>query len=126
MVHEHQAKYYQAINTSTQQTDSAPFIEFMLGVILETIKSSTANDSPQVSPQVIKLLSVLNISGVSLNRNELKQALRLNDRKSFRERYVKPASDAGLLRITIPDKPNSRLQKYALTDRGKNVAKTLE
>ena len=41
------------------------------------------------------------------------------DRKSFRERYLKPALDEGLIEMTIPEKPNSRLQKYRLTDKGR-------
>ncbi len=55
MVHEHQNEYYQAINTSTQQTDSAPFIEFMLTMILDTVEANRAN----VSPQVEALLKVI-------------------------------------------------------------------
>ncbi|WP_336619060.1 Fic family protein [Pseudomonas sp. PS02302] len=45
------------------------------------------------------------------------------DRKSFRERYLRPALDAGLIAMTRPDKPNSRLQCYYLTGFGKQVAK---
>ncbi len=44
--------------------------------------------------------------------------LDMQDRKSFRERYLKPALVDGLIEMTIPDKPNSRLQKYRLTDKG--------
>ena len=33
-------------------------------------------------------------------------------RTKFSRKYVKPLIDAGLLVLTIPDKPNSRLQKY--------------
>lgn len=42
----------------------------------------------------------------------------LSDRKSFRERYLKPVLADGLIEMTIPDKPNSSLQKYRLTDKG--------
>ncbi|WP_323815203.1 hypothetical protein [Cellvibrio sp. NN19] len=35
------SEYYQAINLSTKKTDSAPFIEFMLEMILNTIESSS-------------------------------------------------------------------------------------
>ncbi len=35
------------------------------------------------------------------------------------EHYLKPALDDGLIEMTIPDKLNSRLQKYRLTDKGR-------
>ncbi|MDP2992315.1 MAG: Fic family protein [Deltaproteobacteria bacterium] len=54
-----------------------------------------------------------------LTREELQSALGLQDRKSFRERYLKPALAEGLIEMTIPGKPNSRLQKYRLTDKGR-------
>lgn len=47
MVHEHQSEYYQAINLSTKKTDSAPFIEFMLQMILNTIESSSHLPTPK-------------------------------------------------------------------------------
>ena len=48
-------------------------------------------------------------------------ALGLADRKSFRERYLRPALDAGLIAMTRPDKPNSRLQCYYLTELGEQA-----
>ncbi|WP_323815204.1 Fic family protein [Cellvibrio sp. NN19] len=50
-----------------------------------------------------------------MSRDELQTALGLQDRKSFSERYLKPALNAGFIEMTIPEKPNSRLQKYRLT-----------
>ena len=38
MVYSNQARYYQAIEQSSKKADCAPFIEFMLGEILETLK----------------------------------------------------------------------------------------
>ena len=54
-----------------------------------------------------------------MGREALQSALGLSDRKSFRERHLKPALADGLIEMTIPDKPNSRLQKYRLTDKGR-------
>lgn len=56
-----------------------------------------------------------------MSRDDLQAALGLQDRKSFRERYLKPALNAGLIEMTIPEKPNSRLQKYRLTDWGRRI-----
>jgi Fic family protein len=107
LIFEHQAEYYQALQESTQQTDSAPFIAFILQMILDALITST--------PQVSELLAL--IQG-EMGREALQDAMGLSDRKSFRERYLKPALADGLLEMTIPDKPNSRLQKYRLTDKG--------
>ncbi len=116
LIFEHQAEYYQALRESTQRTDSAVFIAFMCRMILKAMTTSTPQVAPQVTPQVDKLLSA--IQG-TMSRDALQAALNLHDRKSFRERYLKPALAEGLLELTIPDKPNSRLQQYRLTDKGR-------
>ncbi len=43
---------------------------------------------------------------------ELMGMMGLTDRKNFRELYLKPALDSGLVEMTIPDKPTSRNQRY--------------
>jgi ATP-dependent DNA helicase RecG len=42
------------------------------------------------------------------------EVLGLKDRKHFADAYLKPALAAGKIKMTLPDKPNSRLQKYRL------------
>ncbi|MFZ5798110.1 MAG: Fic family protein [Thermodesulfobacteriota bacterium] len=116
LVYEHQSRYYRALQESTDQTDSAPFIEFMLRMILDAVMIIAPQVSPQVSPQVALLLKA--IKG-EMSREELQSALNLQDRKSFSGRYLKPAHEGGLIEMTIPDKPNSRLQKYRMTDKGR-------
>ncbi|GIB51737.1 Fic family protein [Vibrio cholerae] len=64
---------------------------------------------PQVTPQVKQLLEVL--EGEML-REEIQAILGLKDRKSFRDRYLKPALEAGLIEMTLPDKPTSKVQRY--------------
>ena len=113
MIFAHQQDYYDALNQSTQAGDSAPFLRFMLQTIKAT-QDTTPQDSPQLTPQVEALLGVLQ---GEMSRSDLMAALGLSDRKSFRERYLQPALQAGLIEMTIPDKPNSRLQKYRLVQR---------
>lgn len=87
----------------------------MLQMILASIQDSsdiaTPQVSPQVTPQVEKLLCV--VAG-EMSRSELQGLLGLKDRKSFNERYLQPSLVAGLIEMTLPDKPRSRLQKYRL------------
>ena len=116
MVHEHQAEYYQALQDSTNLTDSAPFIEFMLRMILDAATTAAPQVTPHVTPQVSQLL--VKIRG-EMSREALQKALELQDRKSFRERYLKPALEEELIEMTVSDKPSSRLQKYRLTDKGR-------
>ena len=82
----------------------------MLKIILDVVTVT-----PQVTPKVSCLLKV--ITG-EMSRETLQDALELQDRKSFRQLYLKPALAEGLIEMTIPDKPTSRLQKYRLTCRG--------
>ncbi len=119
LIFEHQAEYYHALQESTRQTDSASFIAFMLRMVLDAVTTSAPQVTPQVTPQVGELLLV--IQG-EMSRETLQAALDLLDRKSFRERYLKPALTDGLIEMTIPGKPNSRLQKYRLTPKGKQQA----
>ena len=41
--------------------------------------------------------------------------------KTFQEKYLNPLLAADFLERTIPDKPQSRLQKYRLTDKGRQI-----
>jgi len=77
---------------------------------------ATPQVTPQVAPQVKRLLR--ECDGERL-RDELQQRAGIADRKYFRTSFLRPALDAGLLEMTIPDKPNSRFQKYRLTDQGR-------
>lgn len=55
-----------------------------------------------------------------MTRSEMMDALQLKHRDSFVDTYLKPAMAEGLIEMTIPDKPNSRLQKYRLTAKGRS------
>jgi ATP-dependent DNA helicase RecG len=54
-----------------------------------------------------------------LGRREIMHRLGLADEKHFREFYLHAAMSAGLIEMTVPDKPRSRMQKYRLTELGK-------
>jgi ATP-dependent DNA helicase RecG len=53
-----------------------------------------------------------------MSRRELRETLQLKGEDNFRRLYLVPALDAGFIEMTIPGKPNSRLQKYRLTAKG--------
>ena len=83
-------------------------------VILPNMKYG---ESPQVTDQVGALLNAL--GNEELSGLELMGRLGLSHRPTFRQNYLVPALEAGVVERTIPDKPTSRSQKYRLT---RNVA----
>lgn len=48
-------------------------------------------------------------------------ALELKDRVNFRDTYLQPALELGLIEMTQPDSPRSPTQKYRLTTLGKQI-----
>nr|WP_217734433.1 hypothetical protein [Advenella alkanexedens] len=56
-----------------------------------------------------------------MNRAELMLALELKDRVNFRDTYLQPALELGLIEMTQPDSPRSPTQKYRLTTLGKQI-----
>ncbi len=49
----------------------------------------------------------------------LRQSLGIKHRPTFRKNYVHPAMAEGWIEFTIPERPNSRLQRYRLTRSGR-------
>ena len=113
MVHARQGDYYTAIQESSARGESTPFIVFMLEAILEALR--TPQQTPQETPQVQRLLSVLR---GEMSGREILHLLGLNDRKSFRRRYLLPALERGYVEMTNPASPRARNQRYRLTARG--------
>jgi hypothetical protein len=54
-----------------------------------------------------------------MTRQNLQHALGLKAEKNFRMVHLRPALRAGLIRMSIPTKPNRCFQKYRLTAKGK-------
>ena len=76
---------------------------------------ASAHASDHASAQVEKLVSIL--TG-EMGRSELQELLSIKNRDYFRTDYLNPAISNGYVELTIPDKPNSRNQKYRLTVKG--------
>ena len=77
----------------------------------------------QVTEQVKDLIKILS---EEMNRQKIQDMLGLSHRENVRAKYLKPALEQGFIEMTIPDKPNSRLQKYRLTILGKQLKDKLK
>ena len=49
-----------------------------------------------------------------------------SDRTKFRKQLLNPLLDAGWITMTIPDKPTSRLQRYRLTEKGREQLERID
>ena len=113
-IKKYQEEYYKAINNCNSKGDSTEFIEFMLKMIDETLLDlldTTSIQSSHVSSYVNKLLEVME-PGVAMSSSELMGKLGMKSRISFRDNYLTPALENGLIKMTNPDKPTSKNQMY--------------
>ncbi len=115
VIYNRQSEYYQVLQTADENADSTVFIEFMLDAILQAL-NETDQVSDQVSDQVIKLIFLFDKK--PLSATEMMQRLNLVHKPTFRKNYIFPALENGFIEMTIPEKPNSKSQKYKLTEKG--------
>ncbi len=81
-----------------------------------TTQSPTQSPTQSEDP-ILRLLEALRQGERS--SGELRWALGIKHRPTFRENYLHPALTQGFIEVTLPDKPTSRLQRYRLTDKGR-------
>lgn len=72
--------------------------------------------TPQVTTQVGRVLKA--ICG-EMARENMQRVVGIKDKKHFFKTYLLPSIATGMVTMTIPGKPNSRAQKYRLTDKGR-------
>lgn len=109
-----QDEYYDAIARCHTEGSSTIFIEFMLSQIdriLDDISLQLRDDPDHLSEYIRKMLDVMEYD-VPYTGTALMEKLGLKSKEGFRRNYLRPAVDMNLIRMTIPDKPNSRNQRY--------------
>ena len=84
---------------------------------------ATPQATPQVAsklntdnPNILKLVAVLEEKQMTLR--EMLGTLHLRDRKNFLEAYLRPAIEAGFVRLLYPESPRHPRQQYLLTAKG--------
>lgn len=106
--------YYKAISDCHVNGNSNVFIEFMLKQIdsvIDEIITQIRRPDDTLSEYVKKLLNVMDFE-VPYSAMTIMQMLGINSRETLRKNYLDPALRMGLVIRTIPDKPNSKNQRY--------------
>lgn len=76
----------------------------------------TMQVTPQATPQVTELQrKIISFCHEPRSKKEIMEFCKLRDRNNFSKVYLRPLLEDGLLRMTIPDKPNSNRQKYVFS-----------
>ena len=109
-----QNEYYDAIALCHTKGSSEIFIEFMLNMInqiLDEVILQVNRSNSEVSEYVKRMLAVMEYD-VPYTSNSIMEALGLKSKETLRKNYINPAIKLGLIKMTLPDKPNSRNQRY--------------
>ena len=112
LIRERQQEYYDALAIADKKADCTGFVEMMMNIILDALAQLDKTDQvdDQETDQVKLLLECMGSDELSAVR--IMERLGLSHRPTFRKNYLHPALDKGLIEMTMPDKPNSRNQKY--------------
>lgn len=109
-----QNEYYDAIAVCHTKGNYDMFIEFMLDMInqiLDEVILQVNRSNSEVSEYVKRMLAVMEYD-VPYTSNSIMEALGLKSKETLRKNYINPAMELGLIKMTLPDKPNSRNQRY--------------
>ena len=113
-IEKYQDAYYAAIARCHVNGNSDVFIEFMLDMIdqiLDEIIIQVNKSNAETSEYVKRLLECMEYE-VPYTSNAILKLLNLKSKETLRKNYLNPALKAGLIRMTVPDKPNSKNQRY--------------
>ena len=113
-IHKFQKGYYKAIANCNNKGSSTEFIEFMLKMIDETLDEALSTPSIPINQEIININKLLDCleKNVPLKANEIMEKLNIKSKNTLRNQYLRPAIKQGLIKLTIPDKPNSSKQMY--------------
>lgn len=120
LVHARQPEYYTALNQSSEQADCAPFIEFMLETIRETLSQipQGPESGPEWGPESISGRVLTALRDEPQSKTKLAEALGHTSISGKLNLRIRELLAKGFIEMTIPEKPNSRLQQYRLTEKG--------
>ena len=113
-IEKYQEEYYNAIAKSHVDGHSDRFIEFMLEMIdqiLDEVLLKSSKTNASASEYVKRMLEAMEYD-VPYTARSIMELLGLRSKETLRKNYINPAIKLGLIRMTLPDKPNSKNQRY--------------
>ena len=81
------------------------------GLDLDEVIAGVKQESTNISEQVNRLLNIMD-SDIPLSANEIMKRLGIKSKETLRNSYLNPAIENGLIKMTLPDQPTSKNQRY--------------
>ncbi len=88
------------------------------GHATKQVGEATDQVTGEVTREVTGEVRLLRAISGDMTRQQIQEVLGLRHEDYFRKAYLLPALQAGLIEMTIPDKPRSSKQRYRLTSAG--------
>lgn len=113
-IHKFQLDYYEAIDHCNHKGNSTDFIEFILKMIDETLDEALSAPNILINEETTNINKLLDLmeKNIPLTANEIMTKLNIKSKDTLRNKYLHPAIKQGRIKLTIPDKPNSKNQMY--------------
>ena len=106
-------RLYEVMETARLPQPEYRVEAFMLYATIRNTKlADNLGGPPQVTPQDTPQDKIIAYCMEPRSKAEIAKFCGFKDIKHFTAHYLKPLLESGQLRMTIPDKPNSRNQKY--------------
>ena len=76
------------------------------------LDGETGHETDHDKSVAAKRIHLLQYCNVERSREEMQEFLGVSSRAHFKKAYLRPLLESGQLQMTLPDKPQSRNQKY--------------
>ena len=77
-----------------------------------------------LTKSLTKIIGLIDFLVTEKTREELLEFLEIGNQTINFNANIKPLLENGIIELTIPDKPNSRFQRYRLTEKGRKLLKS--
>jgi ATP-dependent DNA helicase RecG len=92
------------------------------------IKSGSSRDQVGTNPSAAwqPVRTILSFIETPRSLKEMMGLMQWKSRNKFKNKYIDPLLETGIIKMTIPDRPNSSKQKYYLSQKGRSFLEALK
>lgn len=81
-------------------------------IVRPTIELASKEQVKEQDKEQVAIQDLIQFYSILRSRKAIQEFIGLVVRRNFSEKYIKPLLEMGKIKMTIPDRPNSKNQKY--------------